>query len=190
MITFRHTFTFLHCMCFRWSYSWTLRRDRKEELCSDCWIWLSEVFWWQLLSAARGKTDLCPFHFVWIEEVLGNMLSGAKWNWAKGSITSLCFISDKLSGSVILTVWHKRMFCCFNFSFYYYLFCDLHILSNDCCWGYMNQPSVFTLILSSRQFDCCFLFVVIVGNFTFPFLAVYPIYLVTRFSWKYEHFIR
>ena len=44
------------------------------------------------------------------------------------------------------------------------------------------QPSVFILILSSRQFDCCFLFVVIVGNFTFTFLAVYPIYLVTRFS--------
>ena len=35
--------------------------------------WLSEVFWWQLLSAAGDKTELCPFHFVCIEQVLGNI---------------------------------------------------------------------------------------------------------------------
>ena len=110
MLLLSFIIVFLHCTDRTPLHVFAFIKQLKAETGSEGMLymlnvrWLSEVFWCQLLSAAEHKTELCPFHFACIEEVLGNMLSGAKSNRAKGSITSLSYISDKLSGSVSLTV--------------------------------------------------------------------------------------
>ena len=51
------------------------------------------------------RQSCVPFSLFALEEVLGNMLSEEQNETEqKVTYTSLCFISDKLSGSVLLTV--------------------------------------------------------------------------------------